>query len=226
VRFPFWNTVLRAHLARCDVDVAVEAAIQRGRSRNVPVLWLTGPSTRPKSLGASLEAHRFVHDLDQDRLGMTVNLGASADVSELPEGLTIEQVEGSEGLKTFVGVVSAPFGFPTYVSDAMKSLFNSVGLEADAPLRHFVGRLAGEPVAGASLFLAAGVASLQLVGTVSGVRRRGIGTAMVLRLLREARAEGYEVAVLEAREAVADLYRRVGFQVFCRLGSYVWDPAG
>jgi GNAT superfamily N-acetyltransferase len=224
VPFPFFNTVVRARLGRRDVDWAIEAAINRGRSRAVPVLWLTGPSTRPSNLGASLEAHGFAHDPDQDRLGMAVSLMGLNDDLPLPSGLSIEQVHDIESLRTYIGVVSVAFGFPESVHGAIEAWFSSVGIGTEIALRHFIGRQAGEPVAAASLFLAAGVASLQLVGTVPGVRRRGIGSAMVLRLLREARSEGYEVAVLEAREAVADLYGRVGFREFCRLGHYVRAP--
>lgn len=226
VPFPFFNSVFRAWLAQDDVDAAIEAAISRCASRNVSMLWLTGPSTTPSDLMAHLRAHGFTHDPDEDRLGMAVDLLGLAGEPPMPAGLAIEQVNDIEGLRICNNIVSVALGFPQFASEAVEDWFTSVGIGADLPLRHFVGRLDGKPVAGASLFLAGGVASIQGVATVPGARRRGVGTAMVLALLREARAERYQVAVVEAREAVVGLYRRVGFEEYCRMGWYVWgaDP--
>jgi ribosomal protein S18 acetylase RimI-like enzyme len=153
---------------------------------------------------------------------MAVDLLGLADEPPMPAGLTIEQVNDIEGLRICHRVYSVAFGLPQFASDAFLDWFTSVGVAADLPLQHFVGRLDGKPVAGASLFLAAGVASIQAVATVPEARRRGVATAVVLAVLRQARVEGYQVGVLEAGEAVAGLYRRVGFEEYCRMGWYVW----
>jgi len=222
VPLALFNTVSRARLTPDNVDASIEAAISRCASRSVPMLWFTGPSTTPSDLAARLQAHGFTHDSDEDRLGMAVDLLGMVEEPSMPAGLAIEQVGDIAGLGTWNRVVSVAFGFPQLASDILRDCFTNVGLGAHLPLRHFVGRLGGIPVAGASLFLAAGVAGIHLVATVPEARRRGMGTAMVLALLRAARAEGYEVGVLVARQAVAGFYRRIGFKEYCRLGTYLW----
>jgi len=82
----------------------------------------------------------------------------------------------------------------------------------------------GEPVATASLFLAAGVAGVYFVFTVEEARRQGIGTTITLAALREARGMGYETGVLGSSELGYSVYRRLGFEEHCRIGVYEWRP--
>ncbi len=81
-------------------------------------------------------------------------------------------------------------------------------------------------VATASLVLSAGVAGLYSVMTLPEVQRRGIGTLMTVVPLRAARARGYRVGVLQSSPMGLSLYRRLGFQEYCRIAGYLWQGAG
>jgi predicted acetyltransferase len=79
-------------------------------------------------------------------------------------------------------------------------------------------------VAAAELTVAGGVVGLYGVSTLLGYRRRGIGGAMTLRPLHDARAAGYRTAFLQASPEGARVYERIGFQP---MGQYVeFKPPG
>ena len=84
--------------------------------------------------------------------------------------------------------------------------------------------MAGEPVATATSFFAAGVAGVYCVSTVEPARRQGIGAAVTLAALREARDLGWSIGVLGSSEMGYGVYRRLGFREYCRIGLYEWRP--
>jgi GNAT superfamily N-acetyltransferase len=72
--------------------------------------------------------------------------------------------------------------------------------------------------------MAGGVAGIYAVATMPEVRRKGIGGWITLYPLLQARAVGYKVGVLKASEMGESVYRSLGFQDYCRITQYVWQP--
>ena len=223
IPFSVFNSVAGARLEPHAVDAAIEATIARCRSRGVPMLWTTGPSTRPANLGTYLQAHGFV--TGGDRPGMAADLLALDEGLPAPPGLVIERVRDLATLRHWCRVFNAGFGMPDYAEAAWFDLFANTSRDPQSPLRHYIGRLGGTPVATASLLLRAGVSGIYSVTALPEARRQGIGAEMTLTALRDARALGYRVGVLSATEAGSGIYGRMGFRECCRIGSYVWTGA-
>jgi ribosomal protein S18 acetylase RimI-like enzyme len=142
-----------------------------------------------------------------------------------PPGLTIEPAGDIETVRQWYQVMTAVFGWPGFLVDALVEFGASVGLGAQSPVRYYLGRLKGEPVATSALLLGAGVAGIYGVTTVPEARRQGIGTAMTVAPLREARALGYRVGVVHtgvSNERALGVYHKIGFQEYCKMGSYEW----
>ena len=78
------------------------------------------------------------------------------------------------------------------------------------PWKMYLGRLDGEPVATNMLFNGAGVGGI-CGSTVAWAGGKGIGGAITLKPLLEARSMGYRYAVLFSSEMGIGVYERIGF---------------
>ncbi len=218
--YPSFNRVLHAQFESEDVDARIEAALAPFKARNVPMAWHTGPTTRPSNLGERLIAHGL--KCTSDEPGMAADLRALDDDTKLSLDFIIERVDDLAGLRTWSEIFTTAFGQSESAAEATVAVETDLGI-GDHPWRRlYVGSLCGEPVATAMLFLGAGVAGIHGVGTLPKVRRRGLGKAMTVTPLLEARAMGYRVGVLHASPLGVGVYRKLGFQEYCRLCRYVW----
>jgi predicted acetyltransferase len=58
---------------------------------------------------------------------------------------------------------------------------------------------------------------------VPEARGQGIGAAITLAPLLDARAIGYRIGILQASSLGYGVYRRLGFQDFGKLSVYLWE---
>jgi len=219
IPYPLFNSVLRADLAPGPAEAAIDEALHRCRARHVPMLWWTSPSTRPADLSARLSARGFVAETAR---GMALSLKDLGKAPAGPEGLTVDRVTNLETMAEWCQVLCEGFEMPRLVGDAMLDLSRALGLGPDQPLRYYLGRLDGDPVAISSVFLNARVAGIHNVTTLSRARRKGVGSVLTYAPLQDAQAEGCQRAILHASEMVTGVYRSLGFEEHCPIGQHVW----
>jgi predicted N-acetyltransferase YhbS len=95
---------------------------------------------------------------------------------------------------------------------ALKGVYVDLGLAATAPLRHYVA-LRGEVALGmASAFFTGDVVLLAAVAVRPSARREGIGRALALVRLREARERHCSLAVLAPSPHGAEMYEAMAFE--------------
>jgi GNAT superfamily N-acetyltransferase len=215
IPYPPFNGVVRAHLQPETIAPTITATLQHFARRHVPMLWLVGPSTQPSDLGTHLSALGLSYMADDP--GMATDLHTLPTNLPLPTGFTSEPVDDLGTLGTWCG-----FTDQAVVAEALFAWEHTLGFAPDREIIHFLGRLEGRPVATATLVLGGGVAGIYNVMTVPDAQRRGIGALMTVRPLDVARARGYRLGILQSSKMGYPLYRRLGFQNYCRIAIYLW----
>ncbi len=221
VPFPFFNNVFNARLSEEGIESAIEGAIEPFRRRNVPAFWWTGPATRPQDLGQHLERAGLEHGFGAP--AMAVDLHAINEGTP-PSSFSVEEVVDESGLRAWCEVMTPIYEFPDIAAEPWFRMLTSLGLGSDKRLRHFLARLDGKPVATASLYFGGGVAGISSVGTLPDHRHRGIGTALTVATLQEARRLGYRIGALFSSVMGEPMYKQIGFREYGRGNCYVWSP--
>jgi ribosomal protein S18 acetylase RimI-like enzyme len=223
---PYPNGVTRTYLARDDqayVEAKILATRDYFQARGVGLNWAVGPMTRPSNLGTYLEKYGFSHR-HEDTI-MAIDMQAIHEDLPVPAELVIQECRNSEMLRSWFPV--AMRGFDATEEDTANYYNNYVklGFGTGKSWHHYVGWLHNEPVGVATLLLHAGVAAIYGVAVLPEARRQGVGAAMTLHVLREARALGYQIALLTPSKMGIGIYRRIGFQEYGSIHHYGWSPS-
>ena len=220
VQRPFLNNVLHTQLTPETADRAISDALAYFRSKDVTdVSWWVEPESQPADLAERLMAHGLTYT--EGGPGMAADLLALHEEGGAPPDLIIEAVADKAGFDLYIEALRRSYELTDAHTNGMAELFGSLSL--DLPLRHYVGLLEGKPVAASQLFLGTGVAGIYCVGTVPEARRQGIGAAMTLAALRDARALGYRVGILHSSAMGFPVYQRLGFRELCRMSKFEWQ---
>ncbi len=124
--------------------------------------------------------------------------------------LIIERVGTVAAMSAYCILVSKLFGLPLA---EMIRLFPISQLRNDA-IRHYVGYLNDMPVAVATGILAEGVVSVWNVATQDEVRRQGVATALMYRLLWDAYDDNCDLSLLYSSPMAYPLYQKLGYELY------------
>jgi len=220
---PYMNAVVRTRITPGqDVDACIQDVIDHARRHSVPLGWFLLPGSEPADIGRRLEVYGLKHSGDDPAL--SVDLRTLPDQVPAQDNLRILEVLDLPGLEQWVSTWAESYGANDTTHQRRLTIRAGLGLGPRSRYRSYLAYLDDKPVATSELFLGAGVAAVVWVGTVPSARRQGIGAAVTLAPLLEARRLGYRIGALTASELGYPVYLRMGFQEMCRFPVYIWDP--
>jgi GNAT superfamily N-acetyltransferase len=82
----------------------------------------------------------------------------------------------------------------------------------DPEIRHYLAYVDGDPAASVTILLKGTLAGVWNVGTLRPFRRQGIASALMMRALADAAADGYSDSVLIASAMGRPMYEQMGYQ--------------
>lgn len=218
------NAVLYSRFASEDttyIHARIDEMLTFFKTRNVDFGWTIGPSTRPTNLASILEKYGFVYSAS--KMGLAIDLQTVNEHVMVNTDLIITEIEDLETLKILRSIEISGFGASEMAAQNYYDSYLRNGFGNGLPWHHYIGWLHEEPVAIASLLFHAGVAGIYGVATIPDARRQGVGATMTFHTLHEARRHGYTVAMLSPTEMSIAIYRRIGFQEYCKLHLYGWS---
>lgn len=218
----YHNAVVHCDAPAERADVLIGEWAAELRHRRLPGSWHLSPFMRPLDLAERLGAHGF-NDAGEEP-AMAADLASAPPQLAQVEGLSVGRVLDEAALDAYRDVLGRGFGEGPHEADWAADVYRRIGLGAGAPWRHYIGRLHGQSVSTASLFLTGGVAGIYFVSTLPGVRRRGIGAAITRHTMLEARNLGCTIAVLGSSPMGYSVYRRLGFEDVFSYQMFEWSP--
>jgi GNAT superfamily N-acetyltransferase len=219
---PMFKGVWATRLTQVNADAVIDETLAWFKARNSPfVFWWVTPRTQPANLPEHLLTHGF-QVFEKGDPGMAVELSALNENIRTPEGFRIVKARTEQEILDWRDTFLTTFEVPEWAGQAWADATMRLGAE-NAPWKMYVGYLNDKPVATNMLFLGGGVASVYAVGTIPEARGQGIGAAITLQPLLDARAQGYKYGVLFSTEMGHPVYRRLGFRdVDYKIGRYLW----
>ena len=183
--------------------------IERGR----PWYWWLSPHARPADMGVRLERH----GLTCDRAPLPALLASLPAGGPVPNARThVWPVSSRSDLRVASHIRRVAFCFP---DGAALDYFEAMATDwlAGDPARLYLARLGdGPPAAIGAWITGAGMPGVYVMATLPEWRRRGLGKAILARLLADAAAAGHAWIALTAS--------RFGYPLYCQFGfKHVFD---
>jgi GNAT superfamily N-acetyltransferase len=218
IAHPLFQGVLVTGAAPGDEDRLIRESRDYFDEHGIAVFsWWFSPEVDVSPWEGPLRGLGFAADGDPP--GMAVVLDALVEPVP-PARLSIARVENLDTLRAWNRTFAAGYEIPPQMAEHFRDPIAGIGL--DDSLQHYLAYLDGIPVATSSLWLAAGVAGIYNVATLPEARGQGIGAAITLAPLRDARAMGYHAGILQSSEMGFKVYQRLGFRHLCAMDHYVW----
>lgn len=210
------NAVIHAELGD-DADAEIDEVVARFGARGMAFRWHVGPSATPADIGERLLAHGFEHI---DTLACMC-IETSRDVIRPDPAIEVSELPAADD-EAFVDVIMSTYAPP---EGARARLLREIAESRSGDVqRHYVARLDGEVVGSSTLANMRRGGFLQGAAVLEASRGRGVYRHMIQARLERLRTDGYELAIITARESTsAPICESVGFETVGKIDVYLHD---
>lgn len=149
---------------------------------------------------------------------MVIALTGLEDSLPTVDHLSIETISDDDGLQDCANVISA--GRDQWTAGFFQ--LTNPSLDGQGCLRYYLARVEGRPIATATQFFWGGLGGIWWVTTVPEFRGRGVASDITRAALVNSYRLGYRAVMLKSLPDMVPMYRRMGFQEYCRINVYRW----
>jgi len=209
---PLLNLALGADFADAD-DKDIQSEIETAKAffaaRRVPWYWWISPFSSPADIGSRLEANGAVYQ-PPDLPAMVAPLPPPR--LETTPDIRVWQAGARADLEAASYIRRIAFRFPKEVGISYFDDMAEDWLRGN-PARLYLASVNDSPPASIGAWiLAEGIPGVYVMATLPEWRRRGLGRAILQRLLADAAADGHQMIALTASDMGEPLYRLFGFE--------------
>jgi predicted GNAT family acetyltransferase len=179
--------------------------------------------------GWFITATAVVNDIERrgfhllyDAPGMYFDLSKALPVIGVDFDVDIEEVRDDlhEWIEPLLEGFPNENGSNSDDDDIYRKLNANLLQKGEKKLRHFTAYFKGEAASSATLFLSNDSVMLHNLATKNKFRKKGIGTALTLYMMAEAKNAGYRHCFLDSSDEGFNLYSGLGFKVYCVTSVY------
>jgi len=192
------------------ITAEIQAVKQFFAERDVPWYWWIGPNPRPSDVGKLLKQHGM--GFDPPTLPAMAAPLPAIETPELNPAAEVWLADCIEDLQAASTIRRIAFNFPPGIAlDYFESMAED-WLRGD-PARLYMARLDGGPTAAiGALIIGYGLPGVYIMATLPEWGRRGLGKAILNRILSDAADQGHDMIALTAGTKGYPLYRQFGFE--------------
>jgi GNAT superfamily N-acetyltransferase len=220
MNIPLGNSVYNANFSEQNVKEKIDTIISQANRIKIPFLWWVGVLSKPHNLGEYLvEAGLIKHETT----GMYLNL-SKLDEKQYHKAvdqskITISRVSNPKEEEEWIDVCAVAFEVDES-KDEISYIWRTFFKHSDAYLATYEGK----PVGISLVLYSSGVAGIYCVGVCPEFRNRGIGKAITMAPLLQAKKKGYEISILMSSELGFNVYSQIGYKECCKYGLYTYTP--
>ena len=217
------NGVLDTHISPKLAEKTIEKVVSSFKERHLPFIWINGPSSNLDNLKKFLLKNDLVLIIKPP--GMAYDLNNLAEKKKKILDVEIRKVDDVETRENYLNVGLTGLEWEREITyDFLSEVVKRFNYGENPTHSAFVAYFKGKPVAISRVFYGEGVAGIYRVATLEEARHKGIGTAISLAPLYEAKKLGYQIATLVSSDMGFNVYKRIGFKKYCNFEFYGWSP--